>query len=104
MVFYESGLAYLRSFLGMVNAGWLCSMGSEIFLQMKFIIFEGCPIKTLFYLRSLLHIMSSLFSQYIAHDITLNISEFILNSVEKVKPGLKFSSMCMFSESNGSKT
>ena len=29
----------------MVNAGWLGSMQSEIFLQMKFIIFQGCPIK-----------------------------------------------------------
>ena len=79
-------------------------MGSEIFLQMEFIIFEGCPTKMLFYLGSLLHIMSSLFSQYIARDITLTISEFILNSIEKVKRGSKFSSMCMFSESNGSKT
>ena len=29
----------------MMNAGWLVSIWSEIFLQMKFIIFQGCPIK-----------------------------------------------------------
>ena len=45
LAFYGSGLACLPSWLGMVNAGWLCSMWSEIFLQMKFIIFQGCPTK-----------------------------------------------------------
>ena len=45
LAFYGSGLACLPSWLGMVNAGWLCSMRSEIFLQMKFIIFQGCPTK-----------------------------------------------------------
>ena len=29
----------------MVDAGWLGSMRSEICLQMKFIIFQGCPTK-----------------------------------------------------------
>ena len=29
----------------MVNAGWFGSMRSEILLQMKFIIFQGCPTK-----------------------------------------------------------
>ena len=29
----------------MVNVGWLCSMRSEILLQMKFIIFQGCLTK-----------------------------------------------------------
>ena len=45
LVFYESGLACLPSWLGMVNADWLCSMWSEIFLQMKLILFQGCPTK-----------------------------------------------------------
>ena len=45
LAFYGSGLACLPSWLGMVNADWLCSMRSEIFLQMKFIIFQGCPTK-----------------------------------------------------------
>ena len=39
--FCRSRLACLPSWLGMTNAGWLCSMQSEIFLQMKFIIFQG---------------------------------------------------------------
>ena len=43
--FYGSGLASLPSWLGMVNAGWLGYIRSEIFLQMKFIIFQGCPSK-----------------------------------------------------------
>ena len=43
--FYGIGLACLPSWPGMVNTDWLCSMRSEIFLQMKFIIFQGCPTK-----------------------------------------------------------
>ena len=42
---YGSGLATLPSWLGMVNADWLGSIRSEIFLQIKFIIFQSCPIK-----------------------------------------------------------
>ena len=45
LAFYGSGLACLTSWLGMVNVGWLCSMRSEIFLQMKFIIFKSCQTK-----------------------------------------------------------
>ena len=45
LAFYVSGLACLPSWLGMVNAGWLCSTQSEIFLQMKFIILQGCSTK-----------------------------------------------------------
>ena len=37
--------AHLPSWLGMMNAGWLSSMRSEVSLQMKFIIFQGCPTK-----------------------------------------------------------
>ena len=49
--------------LGMVNVGWICSMQSEIFLQMKFIIFKVVPPNRLhFYLDSPLHRISSLFS------------------------------------------
>ena len=32
----------------------------------------------------------------IDHEITLIILEFILNSIEQVKPGFLLSSMCMF--------
>ena len=38
----------------------------------------------------------------IDHEITLKILEFIPNSIEKVKPGLLLSLMCMFPESSGS--
>ena len=68
LVFYECGLACLPSWLGIVNVGWLCSMRLEIFLQMKFIIFQGCPTKLPFYLGSLLHIISSLFSHFRSWD------------------------------------
>ena len=104
LTFYGSGLACLPSLLGIVNAGWLCFMRSEIFFQMRFIIFQGCPTKLTFYLSSLLLVISSLFSHFIDHEIILNISEFILNSIEKVKPAFAFSSVCMFPESNGTKT
>ena len=68
LAFYGSGLACLPSWLGMVYAGWLYSMRSKIFLQMKFIIFQGCPTKLPFYLGSLLHIISSLFSHFRSWD------------------------------------
>ena len=68
LAFYGSGLACLPSWLGMMNAGWLYSMRSEIFLQMKFIIFQGYPTKLPFYLGSLLHIISSLFSHFRSWD------------------------------------
>ena len=92
LAFYGSGLACLPSLLGMVNAGWLCSIRPKIFLQIKFIILQGCSTKLHFYFKmtffylygSLVHIISSLFSHFIDHEITLNISKFILNSIEKV--------------------
>ena len=40
----------------------------------------------------------------IDHEITLEILEFILNSIVKVKPGFLLSSECMFPESNGTKS
>ena len=45
LAFYGSGPGCLLNWLMMVNAGWLGSMRSEIFLQMKFIIFQGCSTK-----------------------------------------------------------
>ena len=45
LAFYGSGLACLQSMLGIMNAGWLGSMQSETFLQMKFFIFQGYPAK-----------------------------------------------------------
>ena len=45
LAFYGSGLACLISWLEMVNAGWLDSMRSEIFFEINFIIFQGCPSK-----------------------------------------------------------
>ena len=59
-----SGLACLPRWLGMMNAGWLGSIRSEIYLQMRFIIFKAVPSNRLpFYLGSPLHVISSLFSQ-----------------------------------------
>ena len=37
------------------------------------------------------------------HEITLKILEFILSLIEKVKPSFLLSSMCIFSEPNGTK-
>ena len=45
LAFNGSGPARLQRWLTMVNAGWLSSMWSGIFLQVKFIIFQGCPAK-----------------------------------------------------------
>ena len=45
LIFYGSGLACLLSWLGMENTCWHGSIRSEIFLQTKFIIFQGWPTK-----------------------------------------------------------
>ena len=66
LTFYGSGLACLSSWMGMVNADWLCSMRSGVFLQIKFIIFKGCPTKLHFF--SLLHIISFLFCHFRSWD------------------------------------
>ena len=68
LAFYETGLACLPSWMRMVNVDWLCSMRSAIFLQRKFIIFQACRTKLPFYLGSLLHIISSLFSHFRSWD------------------------------------
>ena len=41
---------------------------------------------------------------FLDHDITLKILEFVLNAIEKVKPVFLLSSMCIFSESNVTKS
>ena len=38
------------------------------------------------------------------HEIPLKILEFVLNAIEKVKPGFLLSLMCIFSESNRTKS
>ena len=58
----------LTKLAGMGNAGWLCSMPSESFWKMKYIIFQGCPTKLPFCLGSLFHIISSLFSCFRSWD------------------------------------
>ena len=40
----------------------------------------------------------------IDHEIALKILEFVFNSIEKVKPGFLLSSMCVFSETNRTKS
>ena len=58
-------LASLMSWLGMMIAGWLGSIRSEIFLQMKFISFKAVPSKRMsFYLGIPLHIIRYLFSHF----------------------------------------
>ena len=39
----------------------------------------------------------------IDHEINLKVLEFILNSIEKVKPGFLISSICMVPECNKTK-
>ena len=81
----------------------LCSMRLEISLQMKFIIFQGFPTKLHFYLGSLLHIISFLFSYFRSWDYPEHFG--IYSQLDrKVKPGFSFSSMCMFPELNETKS
>ena len=42
LAFYGSAPACLLSWFSMVNTGWLVSLWSEVFLQMKFVVFQGC--------------------------------------------------------------
>ena len=50
MAFYASRTAHLPSLLRMMDAGWLGSIRSEMFLQIKFIVFQDCPTKQLSFL------------------------------------------------------
>ena len=52
--------ATLPGYSGMVKLGWLGSMWSEIFSQMKFTIFPRCPAHQ----ASPLHIISSMFNKF----------------------------------------
>ena len=70
LTFYGSGLACLPSWVGMVNAGWPCSMQSEMFLEMELLLFQGCPTKLIFCLGNLLHIISFLFCHFRSWDYT----------------------------------
>ena len=45
LAFYGSEPVCLLSWFSMVNTGWLGSLWSEVFLQMKFVIFQGCSTK-----------------------------------------------------------
>ena len=95
LAFYGSGLACLPSWLGMLNAGWLCSIRPEIFLQMKFILFQGCPTKLPFYLGSLLHIISSLFSHFRSWDYPEHFGIYFQLNRKSKKPGFSFSPRCV---------
>ena len=65
LAFNGSGPSRLPRWLEIMNVLWPGSMRSEIFLQMKFIIFKAVwPSRLPFYLGSPLHIISSLFSQF----------------------------------------
>ena len=68
LALYGSRLACLPSWLRMLNVGWLCSMQSDHFLQMKFIIFQGCPTKPPFLLSSLFHIINFLYCHFRSWD------------------------------------
>ena len=63
LAFCGCGPACLLSWLGMVKVGWLGSMQSEPFLQMKFIIFQGCSTKQAVFLPGQ-HIISYLISHF----------------------------------------
>ena len=61
--FYESGLPSLPSWLGMVNAGWLGSIRSKIFLEWNLSFFKAVPSNRLSSdLGSPFHLISSVFN------------------------------------------
>ena len=61
------------------------------------------PNRLLFYLGSLLHIISSLLSHFRSWDYPEDFG-FIHNSIEKVKPDFALSSLCMIPELKGTKS
>ena len=93
--FYGSRPAGLLSWLGIVNAGRLSSMESEIFLKMKFIIFQGCSRKqTVFSPRQRVpYIIWSLFSHfYLFQDVLLQkMSKFVSWNFKLIFLGIQFS-------------
>ena len=60
LAFYGSGPAHVLSWLGVISAGWFGSMLSEMFLQMKLIIFQGCPTKR----AAFLHVHTAPYNPY----------------------------------------
>ena len=59
------GLTCLPRWFVLANTGWVGSLRSDIFLQIRFIIFQDCHTKqAAFHLSSPLHIISSLFSPF----------------------------------------
>ena len=104
LAFYGIGPACLPIWLEIVNAGWLLFMRSGLSCKWNLSFFKTVsPQRVPFYLISLLHRIRSL-SNTLDHEITLKILGFILNPIEKVKPGFSLSSMCMFAESNWTKS
>ena len=68
----------MQSWLGMVNAGWLGSMRSEILLQMKFITFQGCSIKQTFFLPG----QPSPYNQILIQPLLLVLEYYFAKNVE----------------------
>ena len=64
LAFYGSGSACLTSWVGMVSAGWLCSMRSETSCKWNLSFFKAVSPN----LGSLFHIISSLFSNFRSWD------------------------------------
>ena len=65
LAFYGSGSACLTSWVGMVNAGWLCSMRSEISCKWNLSFFKAVlPKRQYYYLGSPVFRISSLFSYF----------------------------------------
>ena len=86
MAFCGSGPACLLSWPGMMNAGWLGSMRSEILLQMKFSVFKAVPPNRLpFYQGSLHHITNSLFSYFFLFQNAV-LHKMLKLGFEKIKP------------------
>ena len=94
------GLTSLPSWLGIVNGGWLGSMRSKFFLQMKFIFFKAVrPDRLPFYLGSPLHIMNSLFTQFCSfqNDVLLKMFKLGYWNFKLIFLRMQFSLVSTFS-------
>ena len=74
MAFYGRWLAWLPSWLGMMNAGWLHSIRSQFSCKWILTFLKAVPPSTLpFYLGSLLLIIISLSSHFRSWDYPKNV-------------------------------
>ena len=92
--YWQPGPPGLASMLTKLQASFSVPCDQKLSCKLNLSSFKAVPPNKLsFYLGSMLHIISSLFSYFRSWDYPKNLG---FNLKEKVKPSLSLSSICMF--------